>query len=170
MFKIGEDKGISIELKKGEMELKITMDSDITKSKIEAVKDIISPFTYPENSSKIPEMTAREESSTRSKNDSNNSLFYRLKVLIANVFRYGQIFNSKDAREAFEEIFGERINASTCSTYLRRMERDGFLTSEREGRIIEYRLSKSRTDLPSLEEVEKEEQKKIELPKVKNLK
>lgn len=144
------DSGIQIELENGETKLKINMGADVSNSKIKAVKEMISPFASNPSSQK------REFSNQDDKRTENNkkSLFYRLKVLVANVFRYGQIFTSKDVREAFEEIFGNKINPSTCSTYLRRMEQANFLKTVKEGRIIEYRLSKSEIELPSLDELE----------------
>lgn len=157
MTVLGGDEGIQIELKKGETELKITMGNDVSRSKIKAVKEMISPFALDSSHAN------NNENKGKKRRHESNSLFYRLKVLIANVFRYGQIFTSRDVREAFREVFGKEVNPSTCSTYLRRMERDGFLTSEREGRVIEYRLSQNQVDLPSLDELENEKRKRKEL-------
>lgn len=148
-----KDNGIQIELEKGETKLKINMGADVSSSKIKAVKEMILPFASNSNPSQKSERSPNQ--STQKRKNSNTSLFYRLKVLVANVFRYGQIFTSKDVREAFEEIFGEELNPSTCSTYLRRMEQDHFLKTVKEGRVIEYRLSKSEIELPSLDELDK---------------
>lgn len=144
------DSGIQIELENGETKLKINMGADVSNSKIKAVKEMISPFASNPSSQK-KKFSNQDDKRTENK---KKSLFYRLKVLVANVFRYGQIFTSKDVREAFEEIFGNKINPSTCSTYLRRMEQANFLKTVKEGRIIEYRLSKSEIELPSLDELE----------------
>lgn len=162
-----DEEGIQIELKKGDTELKVTMGSEITSNKIEAVKEMISPFA-PSSGSPSKEENEKIEKNKQKKRRNKNSLFYRLKVLIANVFRYGQVFTSRKVREAFEEIFGESINASTCSTYLRRMEREGFLTVKSEGRIIEYHLSENKVDLPSLDELGNRKRKGKEAAIVKN--
>lgn len=161
-----EKEGIQIHLKKGDTELKITMGSDVSRSKIRAVKDMLGPFTPTSNTqSQDKQKNSQRNGEVRRRN--KTSLFYRLKVLVANVFRYGQIFTSKDVREAFQEIFGEKLNPSTCSTYLRRMEQDGLLTSKKGNRIIEYRLTNTEIDLPSLDELErqqKEDKKEIVVP------
>lgn len=166
MFFVEKDEGIQIQLKKGKTELKITMGSDVTRSKIKAIKDMLGPFTPTSNEQNQNEQKKPiRKDKGRKRNET--SLFYRLKVLVANVFRYGQIFTSKDVREAFEEIFGEKLNPSTCSTYLRRMERDGLLTSKKGNRIIEYRLTDTEIELPSLDELERqqnEEKKEIVVP------
>ena len=58
------------------------------------------------------------------------------------MFKTGEWFTSLDAKDVYEEMYNEEIETSTCSTYLRRMEREGFLESRRsKGRkIIEYRI------------------------------
>lgn len=156
-FIMEKNNGIQIELENGETTLKISMGADVSSSKIKAVKEMISPFSSNSTSSQKRELSHHQDEQRKKKN--KKSLFYRLKVLVANVFRYGQIFTSKDVREAFEEIFGDKINPSTCSTYLRRMEQASFLKTVKEGRVIEYRLSKSEIELPSLDELEKNTEK-----------
>ncbi len=126
--------GIKLRLKKGDLELEIEVGSDVSEEQLKLIQKLIAPFATSE--------TNRNERKSRKRMNTEETTYSRLKKAISVMFKTGEWFTSLDAKDVYEEIYNEEIETSTCSTYLRRMEREGFLESRRaKGRkIIEYRI------------------------------
>ncbi len=127
--------GITLRLRKGDLELEIVVSKDIDEKQIKAIQKLIQPFALG--------LAASTSSSDAESGASSQegSMYLKLKSAIRSVFKYGQWFTSNDAKEAFEDIYGSSIKIATCSTYLRRMEEEGFLVARKIGRIVEYRIA-----------------------------
>ncbi|MHA1615876.1 MAG: hypothetical protein ACTSX9_00985 [Candidatus Njordarchaeales archaeon] len=131
---VADNSGLKLKLRKGDLELEVSISSDFGEKQLKILQKFISNI--------ISGANTVESSSEKPRARTNISIYERLKQAISTVFRYGQWFNSLEAKEAYEELFGEEIRVSTCSTYLRRLEEDGFLISRKQGRIVEYSLRK----------------------------
>lgn len=128
--------GLKLRLRKGDMELEVSISSDFNEKQLKLLQRFLSSLLSSANESIKENVVQREREGARS----STSIYERLRIAISSVFRYGQWFNSLEAKEAYEEMFGEEIRLSTCSTYLRRLEENGFLISRKQGRIVEYSL------------------------------
>ncbi|MHA1590568.1 MAG: hypothetical protein ACTSVA_08220 [Candidatus Njordarchaeales archaeon] len=128
--------GLKLRLRKGDMELEVSISSDFNEKQLKLLQRFLSSLLSSANEGIKENVVQREREGTRS----STSIYERLRIAISSVFRYGQWFNSLEAKEAYEEMFGEEIRLSTCSTYLRRLEENGFLISRKQGRIVEYSL------------------------------
>ncbi len=116
------------------MELEIMVGKEVDERQIKAIQKLLLPFAE-----SITNDHARREN-RKEKREGDLSMYDKLKNAISVAFRYGQWFTSLDAQEIFEEFYGEQIRLSTCSTYLRRLEDEGFLVSRKIGKLVEYRL------------------------------
>ncbi|MHA1609757.1 MAG: hypothetical protein ACTSUJ_07125 [Candidatus Njordarchaeales archaeon] len=128
--------GLKLRLRKGDMELEVSISSDFNEKQLKLLQRFLSSLLSSANEGIKENVVQREREGARS----STSIYERLRIAISSVFRYGQWFNSLEAKEAYEEMFGEEIRLSTCSTYLRRLEENGFLISRKQGRIVEYSL------------------------------
>jgi len=128
--------GIKLRLRKGDMELEIEMGSDVDEKQIRAIQKILQPFAESITQGSIDNTATGHNA----KQISDLSIYLKLKNIIVEAFRYGQWFTSLDAKEVFEDAYGVRIKLATCSTYLRRLEEEGFLKARKVGRIVEYRI------------------------------
>ena len=63
----------------------------------------------------------------------------------------GSSFVSRDAEEAFEEAYGERIRRSTVATYLSRLCARGMLSRVREGMAWRYSVRRSSSPFPGIQ-------------------
>ena len=132
-----EESGIKLRLRKGDMELEIIVSKNVNEKQIAALQKLLKPFAE----GLISQRDMKNVNSATSNNSSDLSLYVKLKSAVASAFRYGQWFTSLDAKEAFEDLYGINIKLATCSTYLRRMEEEGFLIARKIGRIVEYRIA-----------------------------
>ncbi len=60
-------------------------------------------------------------------------------------------FVSRDAEEAFEQVYGERIRRSTVATYLSRLCARGLLSRVREGVPWRYSVRRSWSPFPGMQ-------------------
>lgn len=131
---MSDGSGVTIKLRKGDLELEIVVSKDTDEKQLRAIQKILQPFA-------IGLMNGNESSKDASSiSSSEQSMYIKLKTAVKSIFRYGQWFTSIDAKEAFEDMYGSRIKLATCSTYLRRMEEEGFLIARKVGKIVEYRI------------------------------
>jgi len=132
---VPEDSGVKLRLRKGDLELEVIVSRDVDEKQIKAIQKLIQPFA-------LGLVGLTESTSNNSTNSSiEGSMYIRLKSAIKSVFKYGQWFTSNEAKEAFEDMYGLSIKLATCSTYLRRMEEEGFLIARKIGRIVEYKIA-----------------------------
>ncbi len=131
---MANDSGVTIKLRKGDLELEIVVSRDTDEKQIKAVQKLLEPFAI----NLANQQKLNKESSTPEYPE--KSMYIKLKSAIKSIFRYGQWFTSIEAKEAFEELYGSKIKLATCSTYLRRMEEEGFLSARKVGRMVEYRV------------------------------
>ena len=130
-----EDSGVKLRLRKGDLELEVIVSRDVDEKQIKAIQKLIQPFA-------LGLVGLTESTSNNSTNSSiEGSMYIKLKSAIKSVFKYGQWFTSNEAKEAFEDMYGLSIKLATCSTYLRRMEEEGFLIARKIGRIVEYKIA-----------------------------
>jgi len=128
--------GIKLKLRKGDMELEIVVGKDVDEKQIKALQKLLQPFAEG-----LTQNSFTDNSLSGSRAHSDISLYSKLKYVISNVFKYGQWFTSIDAKEIFEDSFGAEIKIATVSTYLRRMEEEGYLISRKVGRVVEYKIA-----------------------------
>ena len=119
------------------MELEINVGKGVSEKQLKAIQKLLEPFAE----GLIGKGNRNKEVEDKSM---DVPLYGKLKQIILSVFRYGQWFTSLDAREVFEDFYGVSIKTATCSTYLRRMEEEGFLISRKVGKMVEYRLNENR--------------------------
>ena len=122
--------GIVIKFQQGNKKLEISIGKDVSPDQLKILQ-------------KVLEALAIESASSENKSSEKNrgeSLYSKVKLVVFSFFKNGQWFSSLDLRELFEETFGESIRSTTASTYLRRLEKEGYLESRKKGKFVEYRL------------------------------
>ncbi|MCR8433165.1 MAG: hypothetical protein NDP13_00090 [Crenarchaeota archaeon] len=139
---------LNIKVKVGDTEVEVKADGTLDKETIHAIRSILAPLA-----SRIPSAAAvRDNASLNNNTDDiavnsqdafvrNVNLYAKFKELMLNVFKLGQWFTSIDAKEVFHDTYGILLKSSTVTTYLRRMEDEGLLTSKRQGRLLQFRIS-----------------------------
>lgn len=132
---VSENSGVTLRFRKGDLELEVIVGKDIDEKQIRAIQKLIQPFAL--GLSRLTDLS----NNTLINSSLEGSMYIKLKSAIKSVFKYGQWFTSNEAKEAFEDVYGLNIKLATCSTYLRRMEEEGFLIARKVGRIVEYKLA-----------------------------
>jgi len=104
----------------------ITIDGQITREKVGKLLDLV-------------EMMAGTPKATASALSISPHKFDRLaSTLISNM--KDRKFTASDAKKRFEEIFSEKIQLSTVSTYLVRLAERGVLDRSVSGRAVSYSI------------------------------
>ncbi|MCD6491108.1 MAG: hypothetical protein ACP6IQ_00105 [Candidatus Njordarchaeia archaeon] len=132
---MSDNPGVKIRVKKGDLELEVTIDKSVSKEQLREIQKLLMPLNL--GLGLIPGSPNKSEK----KQQKRRSIYKELKEVISTVFKYGQWFTSLDVIEAYEEVKGKSLRQSTCSTYLRRMEEEGYLESRRSRKLIEYRIT-----------------------------
>ena len=140
---------IRIRLQKGQIKVELEIDSNADPDSVNTMVSLILQKLVNESNDIDKKPTGKQD------NDRNAQLrgimpkYQRIKQLILSYFP-GTWFTSTDIKDLYESIFKEPIRHSTVTTYLRRMEEEGFLLSRRLGRYIEFKIADSIVPMVSI--------------------
>jgi len=128
-------KGITIKVENGDQRIEISIGSDVSPEHLKILQKVLQTIAEKTNENK-----KRKENRKKTKRKNSDSIFFKVRMLVLERLANGQWFTSLDLRELYEEIYNEPLPANSASTYLRRMESLGMLTSRKYGKLVEYRV------------------------------
>jgi len=140
---------IRIRLQKGQIKVELEIDSNADPESVNSMVSLILQKLVDESGNLDSKSLSKLEGERNVQLKGIVPKYQRIKQLILLHFP-GTWFTSTDIKDLYENIFKEPIRHSTVTTYLRRMEEEGFLLSRKIGRYIEFRIADSIAPIVSI--------------------